>query len=290
MTNYKIIRIDKYGNKIPYHSKSLIDTALDYIDNAAKNLDKRCIEYVNSGKIDKHAKIAGRISEKITEVAGKSLITASRDGVQLIGAGTLVVGGAVVKDADTIKRGGKIAYNVGKERITRAAKGIKTLAKTGRYYYVNWDKLSNESKRKLYGYGITTVLGVFITAAMWHEIGLLSSEVDPVNCLYPMIDIDDIPYIDNGVYTGDDDYDLQQLISLGELDNTTHYSDIDRNMTAVNDFLNMHGISEHDGYEVHHIVPLSQGGADSPENMVLIPSDLHRQITAAHDAFYGWHS
>ena len=283
-------RIDKYGNKIPFHSKSLIDTILDYIDNAAKSLDKKCDEYINSGKIDEHAKIAGRIGERITEATGKSLIAVSRDGIQLIGAGTLVIGGAAVKDADTIKRGGKIAYNVGKERITRAAKGIKTLAKTGRYYYVNWDKLSNESKRKLYEYGITTVLGVFITAAMWHEIGLLSSEVDPVNCLYPMIDIDDIPYIDNGVYTGDDDYDLQQLISLGELDNTTHYSDIDRNMTAANDFLNTHGISEHDGYEVHHIVPLSQGGADSPENMVLVPSDLHRQITAAHDAFYGWHS
>ncbi len=283
-------RTDKYGNKIPFHSKSLIENALDHINDAAKNLDKKCIEYTNSGKIDEHVKIAGQIAARITEVAGKSLIAVSRDSMQLIGAGTLVVGGAIAKDTDTIKKGGRIAYNVGKERITRTAKGVKTLAKTGRYYYVNWDKLSNESKRRLYEYGITTALGVFITAAMWHEIGLLSSEVAPVNCLYPMIDVDNIPYIDNGVYIGDDDYDLQQLISLGELDNTTHYSDIDRNMTAVNDFLNMHGISEHDGYEVHHIVPLSQGGADSPENMVLIPSDLHHKITAAHDAFYGWHS
>ena len=43
-----------------------------------------------------------------------------------------------------------------------------------------------------------------------------------------------------------------------------------------------------EGYEVHHIVPLSEGGADTPENMILVKEDLHDEITAAHSKFYDW--
>lgn len=283
-------KIDENGNKTPVHFKSTAEIVADYIIKGAETLNKKCTKYMNSGKADEHAKMIGRIGGNVTRAAGNALIATAKDGIQLIEAGVIATGGIIAKDKDTIKMGGKIACQVGKRRVKRIANGVKSIVKTGHYYYVNWDKLSNESKKKLYEYGITTVLGVFLTAAMYHEIGLHSSEVNPVECIYPMVDIDELPYIHNGVFDSDNDYALQQLISLGEIDNTTHYPDIERNMTAVNDFLNMHRISEHDGYEVHHIIPLSEGGADVPENMVLIRSDLHHQITAAHDAFYGWHS
>ena len=42
------------------------------------------------------------------------------------------------------------------------------------------------------------------------------------------------------------------------------------------------------GYEVHHIIPLCQGGADTPDNMILLSAEEHARVTAAHSAYYGW--
>ena len=43
-----------------------------------------------------------------------------------------------------------------------------------------------------------------------------------------------------------------------------------------------------EGYEVHHVVPLSEGGADTPDNMILVSEADHAAITSAHAGFYGW--
>jgi hypothetical protein len=64
---------------------------------------------------------------------------------------------------------------------------------------------------------------------------------------------------------------------------------IDRSETIKAEFLHSIGYSElPKGFEVHHIVPLSQGGLDIPENMVLISEEDHDFITNQHRAFYGW--
>ena len=42
------------------------------------------------------------------------------------------------------------------------------------------------------------------------------------------------------------------------------------------------------GYELHHIVPLSEGGADDVHNLLLVSEFDHQQITDAQRAFYGW--
>lgn len=34
--------------------------------------------------------------------------------------------------------------------------------------------------------------------------------------------------------------------------------------------------------------PLSEGGADAPENMVLIDPEDHAEVTAAHARLYDW--
>ena len=96
---------------------------------------------------------------------------------------------------------------------------------------------------------------------------------------------------DNGMFDGDEQ-DLQALTAMGELEGTEHIDadDYVRDLAARDSFLKSHGFdSVPEGYEVHHIVPLSEGGADDPDNMILVSEEEHESITAAHARFYGWH-
>lgn len=98
--------------------------------------------------------------------------------------------------------------------------------------------------------------------------------------------------IHNGVFDGDQD-ELMELVEAGQIDETEHIeaSDISRSIAARDSFLSSHGFeSVPEGYEVHHIIPLSEGGADSPENMVLVKNEEHDFITKEHSRFYNWHS
>lgn len=102
---------------------------------------------------------------------------------------------------------------------------------------------------------------------------------------------DDCSYeTDNGMFQGDSD-DLYSLAKEGELEGTEHLEndEYDRNISARNEFLRMHGYdSVPEGYEVHHIVPLCEGGEDSPDNMILVSDEEHDIITAEHRRFYDW--
>lgn len=96
--------------------------------------------------------------------------------------------------------------------------------------------------------------------------------------------------VENGVFTGDGQ-ELDRLIQYGEVDGTTHVAseDIVRDIGARDAFLSVHGFdSVPEGYEVHHVVPLSEGGADTPDNMILVSEADHAAITSAHAGFYGW--
>ena len=104
----------------------------------------------------------------------------------------------------------------------------------------------------------------------------------------PQGDACSISGVENGVFNGDS-WDLQELIKAGEVDGTEHISDVDRSDAARAEFLNLHGISDTEGWEVHHVVPISEGGADDPSNMVLIDPEEHDEITKAHAEFYEWH-
>ena len=96
--------------------------------------------------------------------------------------------------------------------------------------------------------------------------------------------------VENGVFVGNES-DLTVLIHAGEIPDTTHVdaSDVDRSLAVRNQFLADHGYnSVPDGFEVHHIIPVSEGGSDSTNNMILIDEEQHDQVTAAHREFYGW--
>lgn len=96
--------------------------------------------------------------------------------------------------------------------------------------------------------------------------------------------------IANGVFEGDAE-ELDRLIQYGELEQTEHLTAdaVERDGAARDAFLSMHGFSGvPDGMEVHHVVPLCEGGDDHPSNMVLVTEAQHDAITAAHSRFYGW--
>lgn len=53
-----------------------------------------------------------------------------------------------------------------------------------------------------------------------------------------------------------------------------------RDRAQVRAFLRQQGLDAvPEGYHVDHIIPLCAGGADSPENMQLLPIDVHREKT-----------
>ena len=100
----------------------------------------------------------------------------------------------------------------------------------------------------------------------------------------------DADAVSNGVFVGDEN-DLNDLILAGEDSSSQHLSagEYTRDIGLRDTFVNAHGWeSIPEGYEVHHVMPLSQGGADNVDNMILISESEHDAVTAAHRAFYNW--
>lgn len=98
-----------------------------------------------------------------------------------------------------------------------------------------------------------------------------------------------LPGVENGVFSGSPD-DLQALIAAGENPDAEHVlaDDVSRSPAVKAAFLDAHGIDDPGDWQVHHVEPVSMGGADAPENMVLISPEDHQTVTAAHAAYYKW--
>ncbi len=99
----------------------------------------------------------------------------------------------------------------------------------------------------------------------------------------------DYPGVENGVFTGTPD-ELAALTAAGEDPDSTHVAseDVERSEATKAAYLKAHGIDDPAGWQLHHIQPLSEGGADDVHNMVLISPEDHQEITSEHAAFYGW--
>lgn len=70
-----------------------------------------------------------------------------------------------------------------------------------------------------------------------------------------------------------------------EIYSTTGKPKVKRSMAMRNQFLRSKGYTEApDGYEVDHIIPLSQGGSDTPDNMQLLTVEQHKLKTARERA------
>jgi hypothetical protein len=67
---------------------------------------------------------------------------------------------------------------------------------------------------------------------------------------------------------------------------TTGEPKVKRSYSNKMEFLRSQGYSSvPDGYEVDHIIPLSQGGSDSPNNMRLLTVEQHKAKTARERAY-----
>ena len=105
----------------------------------------------------------------------------------------------------------------------------------------------------------------------------------------PAVDVDSLPGVENGRLV--DSSALDSIIGMGEVPESHHLdsSQYVRDLSVRSAFLQQHGLEAvPSGYEVHHIIPLCQGGADTPDNMILLPAEDHARVTAAHSAYYGW--
>ena len=84
---------------------------------------------------------------------------------------------------------------------------------------------------------------------------------------------------------------LDSIIAMGEVQGAHHIDSAHetRSEAVRDEFLHLNGYTSIPaGYEVHHIVPLSEGGADDVHNMILLRDDEHAAVTAAHKQYYGW--
>jgi len=68
---------------------------------------------------------------------------------------------------------------------------------------------------------------------------------------------------------------------FGKTYKTTGYTKVNRNSSAKKEFLKKNGYKKvPPGYQVDHIKPLSEGGSDTPDNMQLITTSVHKEKTA----------
>lgn len=114
-------------------------------------------------------------------------------------------------------------------------------------------------------------------------------DADGAADLLPTTDIDDMPGVEDGMLLDDSPNNLAELAEAGEFHGTHHISEVVRSQDARLDFLAQHDLERiPTGWELHHVVPLSEGGADTPDNMVLLRAEDHDWITTQHRIFYGW--
>ena len=62
-----------------------------------------------------------------------------------------------------------------------------------------------------------------------------------------------------------------------------------RSPAAKREFLRLYGLTRiPKGYQIDHIIPLAEGGADDPANMQLLTIEQHRQKTKREMKKYKW--
>lgn len=98
-----------------------------------------------------------------------------------------------------------------------------------------------------------------------------------------------LPGIKNGMLAEKNSETLQKIIEAGMPMNAKRVWDYERSDAVKREFLAIHGYkSVPCGFELHHIIPLSQGGADSVQNMILLFIEEHDEVTKIHKEYYGW--
>lgn len=213
----------------------------------------------------------------VAKVAGKSIYAGLKNTAK-----DLTQAGECLAKKD-YKGAGNVAYR----HCARKVKAMANLA--GMVGQTAW----SSAKRKYQGREVfqgnnrrrmIMLCGVAVAAIIAHEVAdELYSDT------YELVDVDELAGVEHGMLV--DDSQLDEIINMGKIEDTEHIpaEDIIRSEAVRMDFLQAHGYDKlPDGYEIHHIIPLSEGGADSPENMILLTEEQHDIVTAAHAGYYGW--
>ncbi len=179
---------------------------------------------------------------------------------------------------------------------------VSTAGKCG-YKRISEGALPSEDIEKLKRCGLIvmgTAAALYICSDIYDELGLsdVRNEMNEIGYsgihLVGLDSVDQLDGVTNGMLVDNSSDNLDQIIALGELDEDMPHTHIPsemqhRDMEMRQVFLEQHGYDHTpEGYEVHHIIPVSEGGADTPDNMVLLSEEDHRQVTAAHQEYYGW--
>lgn len=188
-------------------------------------------------------------------------------------------------------------------RLTRLGWEVVSTASRCGYRRISEGTLPPEDMEKLKRCGLIiagTAAAIYICSDIYDALGLsdVRAEMDEIGHngihLAGLDSVDQLEGVENGMLVDNSPENLDQIIALGELDADMPHPHIPselehRDMEMRSVFLDKYGYDRTpEGYEVHHIIPLSEGGADTPDNMVLLSEEDHRQVTAAHRDYYGW--
>ncbi len=109
--------------------------------------------------------------------------------------------------------------------------------------------------------------------------------------LVPDFDIDELEGIRNGMLIDDTKLELiiNEGIKKGDGNWRPEWERAERKPETIAEFLSKYGYEYTPvGYEVHHIVPIAQGGADVVGNMVLLSAEDHQKVTDKHNEVFKW--
>ncbi len=271
----------------------VINSANDRVQNMVKGTK----EVVESGLA-----LTNAVTESITrrksieggeKATSEDIVSFAKDVV--VDSATGVVSGAVNTISDIAGGVSKLsegdfggAFNIANNRVQNMVKGTIGIVESGvaltssaaESITTGETFITPENKAHLTNLCRTGIYAAIGSAMLIDD--------DPTGTTCPGNDACLLPGVENGVFVGDSE-DLNSLIKAGEQEGTEHISSVDRSDSARTDFLNSHGIVDTDGWDVHHIVPVSEGGPDDSHNMVLISPEDHDQITKDQAEFYGWH-
>ena len=109
--------------------------------------------------------------------------------------------------------------------------------------------------------------------------------------LVPSFSVDDMEWVRNGMLVDESKLDIiiDEGITRG-LNRWLRLSDrAERCQETMEAFLGKYGYDSIPvGYELHHIVPIAQSGADSVDNLILLTSDAHKKVTDKHREVFKW--
>ncbi len=242
--------------------------------------------------------------------ASVSAIVATANGAHSLGKRACIVGketfilAKAVHQKNTAQQRAS-AEKIVDETLVKSVKGIAALTKQAGKLVVQAADCALEKNpalkdKKLHNtlVGAAVITGTIASAVMLGDAISSAeaaspdySDMIPQDLFLPTVDVNNIFGVDNHIVGPN--ADIQGLSDLGMrpefIDNHIESDSIERSAAAKSDFLHTIGLdSIPQGYEIHHVVPLSQGGLDIPSNMVLITEEAHDFITAQHRQFYGW--